>query len=136
MEPIRSIAFFCVGRAFMFGWLAIGCVMFSFAFNPTLAFRAGAVLSLGMAAILLVKAYAAPGQKPNRTEVWIYLDDKTRPQNDQARLVFGRILRETYGQFAQAALVIGVAMFLISLAFMAMGYDAVLPGIGPERIAG
>jgi hypothetical protein len=136
VDHIRSVAFFCVGRAFMFGWLGIGCVMFSFAFNPTLAFRAGAVLALGMAAILLVKAYAAPGKNPKRTEVWIYLDDKTRPQNEQAKQVFGRIMRETYGQFAQAALVIGVAMFALSLALMAMGFDVILPAIGPERVAG
>ena len=130
MEPVRNIAFFCIGRAFMFGWLAIGCVMFSFAFNPVLAFRAGAVLSLGMAAVLLVKAHSALTKNPKHTEVWIYLDDRNRPRNDHARLVFGRILRRTYGQFAQASLFMGVGMFVLSLAFTAMGWDATLPAVG------
>ena len=130
MEPVRNIAFFCIGRAFMFGWLAIGCIMFSLAFNPMLAFRAGAVLSLGMSALLLVKAHTTARQNPRRTEVWIYLDDRTRPQNDHAKLVFRQILRETYCQFAQAALIISVGMFVISLGLVAMGWDATLPGMG------
>ena len=134
MEAIRSTAFFCIGRAFMFGWLAIGCVMFSFAFNPALAFRAGAVMSLGMAAILLAKAYGATGKAPQRTEVWIYLDDKTRPRNDQARLVFGQILREMYGKFALFALCLGCGMFALSVVFMLLGYDAVLIGSSPPRL--
>jgi hypothetical protein len=127
MEPVRNVAFFCVGRAFMFGWLGIGCVMFSFAFSPVMAFRAGAVLALGMAAILLAKAYGATVKNPKHTEVWIYLDDKSRPQNEQAKQVFGRVLRETYGQFARFALLIACGMFVLSIGFALAGFETTLP---------
>jgi hypothetical protein len=127
METVRNVAFFCVGRAFMFGWLGIGCVMFSFAFSPVMAFRAGAVLALGMAAILLAKAYGAPSKNPKHTEVWIYLDERNRPRNDQARLVFGRVLSETYGQFARFALLLACGMFVISVGFALAGFETSLP---------
>jgi hypothetical protein len=42
MERARKIANVCVGRAVLFGWLAIVCIMFSFSFHPVAAFRAGA----------------------------------------------------------------------------------------------
>ena len=133
MDRIRNTALFCVGRAVMFGWLAIAVIMFSFSFNPVIALRAGAMMSLGMAAVLLVKAYMAGAQNPRRTEVWIYLDEKTRPFNDQAKQVFAGIMRETYGRFAQWALVLGCIMFVGSMTLLALGFKAELPkpvGIG------
>jgi hypothetical protein len=133
MERTRQIAFFCVGRAVMFGWLAIACVMFSFSFSPVAAFRAGAVLALGMSAILLVKALAAARQNPRHTEVWIYLDEKTRPMNDQARAVFSNMMREVYGRYAQGVFVMSCIFFMASLAFLGLGFEATLPV--PERVA-
>jgi hypothetical protein len=92
-----------------------------------MAFRAGAVLALGMAAILLAKAYGATVKNPKHTEVWIYLDDKSRPQNEQAKQVFGRVLRETYGQFARFALLIACGMFVLSIGFALAGFETTLP---------
>ena len=43
MEKVREVAVACIGRAVMFGTLAIGCVMVGFSFNPVSAFRSGAV---------------------------------------------------------------------------------------------
>jgi hypothetical protein len=133
MERTRRIAFFCVGRAVMFGWLAIVCVMFSFSFSPVAAFRAGAVLALAMSAILVVKALAASRQQPKNTEVWIYLDEKTRPRNDHARKVFADTMREVYGRYAQGVFVMSCIFFVVSLAFIGLGFDASLPM--PERVA-
>jgi hypothetical protein len=132
MERTRQVAFFCVGRAVMFGWLAIGCVMFSLSFNPVSAFRAGAVLALVMAAILIFKALAVTRQNPRHTEVWIYLDEKTRPMNDPARRVFYNVLREVYGRYAQGVFILGCVFFAISLAFIGMGFEPSLPV--PARI--
>lgn len=136
MERARQIAFFCVGRAVMFGWLAIACVMFSFAFSPVMAFRAGAVLALAMSAILIVKAVAAARQNPKHTEVWIYLDEKTRPMNDEARVVFSNMMREIYGRYAQGVFIMSCIFYAASLAFLGMGFDATLPPIEPVTVAG
>jgi hypothetical protein len=133
MERARKIANVCVGRAVLFGWLAIVCIMFSFSFHPVAAFRAGAVLALVMAAILIAKAFHAARQNPKHTEVWIHLDEKTKPRNDQARLVFRNMMREVYGQYAQGVFIIGCAFFVISLALLALGVEPMLPV--PRRVS-
>ncbi|TKT74201.1 hypothetical protein [Aquamicrobium sp. LC103] len=120
MEEVRQIARMCVGRAVMFGTLAILCIMVSFAFSLALAFRAGAILMLLMAGILLIKAHLALRQKPKNTEVWIYLDDGARPRNDHANRLFARVLHEVYCSYAQTTFVIACSMFAISLALSAV----------------
>ena len=79
MDEIRRVAVGCIGRAVMFGSLAIGCVMVGFSFNPVSAFRSGAFLTLTMALALMWKAMTAAGKNPKHTEVWLYLDEKSRP---------------------------------------------------------
>jgi hypothetical protein len=122
METIRQIAVFCVGRAVMFGALAIGIVMLSFSFDPAWAFRAGAIMTLAMAAILVFKAQTAKHKLPNQTEVWIYLDDGMKPKNDHAVSYFGKILSEVYGRFAQASFLVACGMFVVSQTFFALGF--------------
>jgi hypothetical protein len=131
MEKIREVAVFCIGRAVMFGSLAITCVMVGFSFNPVSAFRAGAMLTLLMAAILIWKAYAAVRQNPKSTEVWMYLDDKARPANEHSRFVFATIMRDVYGRFGQASLAVACLFFAISMIFVMFGFKAYQPEISP-----
>lgn len=127
MDKIREVAFMCVGRAVMFATLAVGCVMVGFAFNPVSSFRSGAVMTLGIAAVLMWKAIAAPRQNPKTTEVWLYLDDSTRPPDSHARFVFATVMREVYGRYAQFALLAACVLFAISLVFSAFGFQAFQP---------
>ncbi|MBO6540865.1 MAG: hypothetical protein JJ969_15875 [Rhizobiaceae bacterium] len=127
MEKFRQVANMCVGRAVMFGWLAIGLIMLSFSFNPAIAFRAGAVMALGMATILIVKAFEASRKNPRHTEAWLYLDDKSRPANPDAKRVFRNTLREVYGRFAQGVFLLACVMFVLSMIFVGLGYDKNLP---------
>jgi len=131
MEKIREVAVFCIGRAVMFGSLAITCVMVGFSFNPVSAFRAGAVLTLLMAAILIWKAYAAARQNPKSTEVWVYLDDKARPANEHSRFVFATVMRDVYARFGQASLAVACLFFAISVVFVMFGFKADQPEISP-----
>jgi hypothetical protein len=131
MEKIRQTAVACVGRAVMFGTLAIGCVMVGFSFNPVSAFRSGAVLTLVMAAILIWKAVAALRQNPKSTEVWLYLDERSRPADDHARLAFASVMRDVYGRFAQVSLFAACAMFGISLLLGLFGFEAYQPPLAP-----
>src|SRR5688572_8023713 len=134
MEKVREVAVACIGRAVMFGTLAIGCVMVGFSFNPVSAFRSGAVLTLVMAAVLIWKAVAAHRQNPKNTEVWLYLDDHSRPVGDHARRMFATVMREVYGRFAQVSLYVACAMFAVSLVLGLFGYEAYQPPLPPELL--
>jgi hypothetical protein len=118
MDEVKRVAVECVGRAVLFGSLAIGCVMIGFSFNPASAFRSGAFLTLLMALVLMWKATTASTKDPKRTEIWLYLDDKSRPIDAAGRQVFGTILRDVYGVFARITLWVAVAFFAVSLVLM------------------
>jgi hypothetical protein len=132
MERFRQAAILCVGRAVLFGWLAIGLVMLSFSFNPVLAFKAGAVLAMVMSSILLVKAFEAARKNPRHTEVWLHLDASSRPMNEEARLVFRNTMREVYARFARGVFVAACVMFMLSIVFVGLGFDQPLPI--PQRV--
>lgn len=123
MEHTRRIATFCVGRAVFFGAIAISCMMLAFSFNPALAFRCGAITTMLMAGVLTFKAIQALSRHPRKTEVWLYLDERTRPANDQARAVFSRMMREVYGRFARGSFMVACGFFAISLGFSAVGFQ-------------
>ena len=122
MELVRRTAVACIGRAVLYGSLAIGCVMMGFSFNPVSALRSGAVLTLVMAVVLLYKAWTATGQNPKHTEVWLYLDEHTRPSDQHAAFVFGHVMREVYARFGQIALGVAIAFFLASAVLVAFGF--------------
>lgn len=130
MDEIRRVAVECVGRAVMFGSLAIGCVMVGFSFNPVSAFRSGAILTLVMALVLMWKAMTASTTNPKHTEIWLYLDEKSRPIDDPARRVFGTVMRDVYGGFARIALGVAVGFFVLSLVLMLFGLKGYTPPVG------
>ena len=130
MGEIKRVAVECVGRAVMFGSLAIGCVMIGFSFNPVSAFRSGAFLTLMMALVLMWKAMTASTKDPKRTEIWLYLDEKSRPIDDPARRVFGTVMRDVYGVFARIALCVAVGFFVLSLVLMLFGLRGYIPPVG------
>jgi hypothetical protein len=130
MDEIRRVAFACVGRAVMFGSLAIGCVMVGFSFNPVSAFRSGAFLTLIMALALMWKAMTAGTKDPRRTEVWLYLDEESRPVDVPARRVFGTVMRDIYGLYASIALGVAAGFFLLSLVLMLFGLQPYVPPQG------
>ena len=129
METVRKVAVMCVARAVMFGALAISCVMVAFAFSPPAAFRTGAVLTLVMAVVLLLKAHYALRQQPKHTEVWLYLDERVRPRDPEAARRFARVLREVYGRFAAGSFAAACGLFLVSVAMIAAGME--MQGFSP-----
>ncbi len=124
MEKTREIAFVCVGRAVFFGALAIGLVMLSFAFSPVTSFRAGAILTLVMSAILLWFALTAARRNPRDTEVWIYLDEDSRPINEHAQRAFGMVMRDVYEVFASGAFKTALGLFAVSVVLQVLGVEA------------
>lgn len=114
METIRKTAFVCIGRAVMFGSLAIGLIMLSFSFDPALALYAGAILTMAMSEILIIKAIILPWQNPRRTEVWTCLDPSSRPVGASGRAVFQVVLRDVYAFFARNSYTIACSFFAAS----------------------
>jgi hypothetical protein len=127
MDEIRRVGFECVGRAVMFGSLAIGCVMMGYSFNPVSSLRFGAILTLTMALALTLKATTAGTKNPKHTEVWLYLDEKSRPRDSHTHQVFGTIMREIYEFYARIALGVAVGFFMLSLVLMLFGLEAYVP---------
>ena len=127
MEKIHEIALACIGRAVMFGVLAIACVMVGFSFNPVSSLRSGALLTLMMAAVLLWKAWSAGHKDPKTTEVWLYLDENNRPTDQYARLAFAIVMRDVYGMFARLSLIAACTLFAISLVLTLLGFEPFTP---------
>lgn len=115
MEKIHQAAFICIGRAVLFGALAIGLIMLCFSFDPSRAFFAGAVLTLVMAEILIVKALIVPWQNPKRTEVWSYLDPGSKPADPSGKAVFSTVLRDVYVSFARNSFTASCSFFAASI---------------------
>ena len=127
MGEIRQVAVDCIGRAVMFGSLAIGCVMIGFSFDPVSAFRSGALLTLAMALALILKALTAGTKNPEHTEVWLYLDKKSRPVDGPARRVFGTVICDVYKLYARIALGVAAGFFLVSFVLMLFGQKGYMP---------
>jgi hypothetical protein len=124
MEKIHKTAFMCIGRAVMFGAFAIACIMLSFSFDLALSLYAGAVLTLVMAEILILKALIMPWQNPKRTEVWTYLDARSRPSGPSGKAVFIAVLTDVYTQFARDSFAAACAFFAVSILLRAARYAA------------
>jgi hypothetical protein len=121
MEHMRRIAYETVLRACGFGSLAIFCVMIGLSFQPRAAFQAGGMLTLLMAAILMLKAYEAPRKNHRRTELWLYLPEEQRPPEAYAQRACSAVLQETYLTFASWAAMLAVAMGVLALLFSLLG---------------
>jgi hypothetical protein len=129
MPEIREIAVFCVGRAVMFACLAIVLVMLAFAFHPVWAFQAGAIMTLIMAGILVWKAQTAHRRRPEKTEVWLYIDENKRSSLQQAHALFASELRDVYARFAQISFTMACLLFVLGLIMS-------LIGVQPYQFAG
>ena len=122
MEHMRRIAFETVLRACGFGSLAIFCVMIGLSFEPRAAFQAGGMLTLLMAAILMLKAYEARTKNHRRTEMWLYLPKEQRPPEAYAqRACVDRAAARPISPLRAGPPSIAVGMGLLALLFSLLG---------------
>jgi hypothetical protein len=117
MEHMRRIGFETVLRACGFGSLAIFCVMIGLSFEPRAAFQAGGMLTLLMAAILMLKAYEARTKNHRKTEMWLYLPKEQRPPEAFAQRACAAVMQETYLTFARWSAALAVVMGVLALLF-------------------
>ena len=114
MKHIREVAVQCTGRAVMFGALAIFCMMVGLSGDLVAAFRAGGFLTLIMVAALVWKATAVTKQNPRHTEVWLNLDEQSRPAQNSHK-AFASVLQDVYQFYARVALGFAAGFFVLSL---------------------
>lgn len=112
-DRIRELAAVSIGRACLFGVLAIATFMFGLTAWPGIAMRSGAIMFLVTAAILMLKAVQAPTRNYRRTEVWLLLGKQHDLPEPRAQAIFGEVLRSTYIRFARMAMAASVVLWVI-----------------------
>ncbi len=115
MNRIERAADLSVRRAVGFGALAILLTVAGLSAEPVLALRTGAVLTLVMWAVLMVKAYRAPHKPYKRTELWLMLEPPPRLPADRAQRIVADVLQATFRRYAEATFVCAAALWLASL---------------------
>ena len=120
-DRIRELAVVSIGRACLFGLLAIATFMFGLTAWPGIALRSGAILFLVTAAILMLKAMQAPTRNYRRTEVWLLLGKSHDLPEPRAQAIFGEVLRGTYIRFARMTVVASVALWIVDVGIRLTG---------------
>lgn len=115
LETIERLAEVSVARGCGFAALGIVTLMVGLADQLYLAFQAGGLLTLGMAAILWVWGKGAVATSYKRTELWIMLDANDRPKPEIAQQVIGTVLRDVYLRFALCTGVLAAVMLALSV---------------------
>lgn len=117
VSRIRRLAFLSVGRGCFFAALAIWCCMVGLVYEPPLALKCGAVLTLITAAALLLKGQYVLQQSYKQTEIWILLDRKLDLLPAHAQRVITHTLHEIYRRYALFAGLLALVFWLLSLLF-------------------
>ena len=121
MDHLRRIAFVSVGRACGFAGLAIVCVMVGFSYDLVVAARAGGILTLLVAVVLIMKARRVVLQDYRRTELWLMLEKDERPPAAVAQAITSTVLQDAYFWFARRTAGISVALWLMAVLLSAAG---------------
>jgi hypothetical protein len=125
VDRIREMAHVSVGRACMFGVIAITCVVVGLIAWPVLAMRAGAVLSTLTAVILMLKSLQAERRPYRKSETWLLLERRHDLPEEHAQRIISGVLVETFRHFAFHAAVIALAFWLAALLLGLLGIDQV-----------
>jgi hypothetical protein len=114
---LRALAAQSVGRGCFFAALAIWCVMIGLIADPLQSIKAGAILALLVACVLLLKAGRAAHISYRKTELWLLLDRQAPLGPDAAQRIITAILREVYLRYALYAtlMAIGFSAFALLL---------------------
>lgn len=121
-ERIRELAQFSIGRACLFGLVAIVGMMLGLVARPDVALRAGAILFLLTAAFLILRAVQAPKRSYRQTEVWALLGKRHDLPEPGAQAVFGEVLRSTYLRFARFTMAASVLLWATEQTIMLAGF--------------
>lgn len=114
-QRVRALATQSVGRACFFAALAIWCVMIGLIADPLQSTKAGAILTMMVACVLLLKAGRVPHVSYRKTEVWLLLNRQIDLRPEQAQRVITGTLREIYLRYAVYATAMAVGFWCFAL---------------------
>ncbi len=110
-ERIRALAHVSIGRACLYGLVAIVAMMIGLIGRPDIALRAGAILFLLTSAFLVLRAVQALNRSYRETEVWALLGKRHDLPEPGAQAIFGEVLRGAYLKFARLTMVASVLLW-------------------------
>lgn len=114
-QRVRTLAIHSVGRGCFFAALAIWCVMIGLIAEPLQALKAGAILTMLAACVLLLKAGHVTRASYKKTEVWILLGRQIELTPELAQRIITGTLRELYLRCALYATVVAIVFWLLAL---------------------
>lgn len=120
-QRVRTLAIHSVGRGCFFAALAIWCVMVGLIAEPLQALKSGAILTMIVACVLLMKAGHVTRTSYKKTEVWIMLRRSVDLSPEMAQRIITGTLREIYLRYALYSVAIGIAFWLCALVFWLSG---------------
>jgi hypothetical protein len=119
MNEIEQAAQVSIGRACGFAGFGIALTVLALSFEPVLAAKLGAALSLGLAVTLLILASRAHNTPHQTTEVWLLIDKESRPPERHARRIVNEARRFAMLWFAKWSAA-SCAVFATSAIFLAL----------------
>jgi hypothetical protein len=114
MDRILTVADQTIRRACAFAGLGVAFTMLAFSFDMVLAFRAGAVLTTAVFAVLLWLGHRAPRADVRRTELWSVVGRGLRLSRERAQALLGGVLRDRYLWHADRAAVLAVGFWAMA----------------------
>jgi len=120
-QRVRTLAVHSVGRGCFFAALAIWCVMIGLIAEPLQSLKSGAILTMMVACVLLLKAGHVTHASYKKTEVWIMLGRSIELSPEVAQRIITVALREVYLRYALYAALIGIGFWLCALLFWLFG---------------
>ncbi|WP_341894797.1 hypothetical protein [Ferrovibrio terrae] len=121
---VRTLAVLSIGRGCFFAALAIFCVMIGLIAEPLQSLKSGAILTMIVACVLLIKAEWVVRHSYKQTELWILLDRRIELAPEVAQRIITVTLREVYLRYALYTTAIAVGFWLLALLFWLGGAKA------------
>lgn len=114
-QRVRTLAIHSVGRGCFFAALAIWCVMIGLIAEPIQALKAGAILTMLAACVLLLKAGHVTRVSYKKTEVWIMLGRQIELTPEVAQRIITVTLRDLYLRCALYATAAAIVFWVLAL---------------------
>ena len=101
MNDIEQAAQLSIGRACGFAGFGIALTVLALSFEPVFAAKIGAALSLVLTLTLLIYASRAHHTPHETTEVWLLIEERSRPPNQHAHRIINEARRSAMLWFAR-----------------------------------
>jgi hypothetical protein len=121
VKEIEQAAQLSIGRACGFAGFAIALTVLALSFEPVIAAKIGAALTLGLTLTLLIYAMRAPHTNHQSTELWLLIDRQSRPPAQHARRIINEARRDAMLWFAKWSAASSALFAIIAILIALLG---------------